>query len=112
MVRQLGLEGESDDVHLLRSGREGWTFITHDTRDFALLHGAWCRWAPAWGLAPAPAHAGIILLPQIGPTALIGPVGRLLAATPPLANHLYAWETTTGWRTFDNALGWQPFGHA
>lgn len=107
-VRQLRLEVETDDVHLLRCWREGWTFLTHDSEDYTLLHAAWTRWAPAWGLAPAPSHFGIVLLPQIGAAGLAGPVGAFLASAPPLANQLYAWAQDGGWLVFD-ASGWRSF---
>lgn len=112
-VYQLGLEAARDDLHLFRCWQEGWTFVTHDTDDYELLHRAWLRWGPGWGVSPPPVHSGIIALPQVGAPALVGPVGDFLAATPPLANRMYRWRQAEGWFVLDNAGGdWQTFSPA
>lgn len=104
-VRQLGLEAATDDLHLLRSAREGWTILTHDAEDYELLHRAWIRWGPDWNVSPPPTHAGILVLPQLGASVLVDPVAAFLAEPPPLANRLYRWRQAEGWLTLDVASG-------
>lgn len=39
------MERASDDAHLSLAARSGWILVTHNAKDFILLHAAWRRWA-------------------------------------------------------------------
>ena len=52
----------TDDEHLLRAADQGRILVTHNWRDFLLLHQAWLRWTSAWGVERD--HAGILVIPQ------------------------------------------------
>lgn len=39
------MERASDDAHLSLTARSGWILVTHNAKDFILLHAAWRRWA-------------------------------------------------------------------
>jgi hypothetical protein len=85
----------SDDQQLLFAAQRGWTLITHNGKDFELLHYAWCRWAPALGMQPFPPHAGILVIPQKARQSTEDTVERilsLLAQGGSLANMLYWWK--------------------
>jgi predicted nuclease of predicted toxin-antitoxin system len=61
-ARQLGAESEPDWLHLLTAADHGWILVTHNWRDFRLLHGAWIEWRRAWRVQNS--HAGILVLFQ------------------------------------------------
>ncbi len=44
-ARDLGTERASDDAHLSLAARSGWILVTHNAKDFVLLHAAWHRWS-------------------------------------------------------------------
>lgn len=97
-ARELGLERAKDDAHLLLAAQQGRTLISHNRRDFEMLHDAWRRWAIAWQVEPE--HAGILIIPQRSPwlyDQVAQEVGSFLASGQPLANELYWWSVGHGW---------------
>jgi hypothetical protein len=97
---ELGLAAAKDDEHLLLASERAWIFVTNNKRDFTLLHGAWKRWATAWGVTPQ--HFGIMIMPQESPGDL--PRARVAQAIEdlirngaPLANECYEWRPSRGW---------------
>ncbi len=92
-TKRAGRSGASDDNQLLYAAQRGILFVTHNGRDFALLHDAWQRWFPAWGVLPATAsHQGIVILEQLPVGQLAGALNQLLSATPLLTNQLYRYK--------------------
>jgi hypothetical protein len=92
-ARDLGLIGAPDDKVLLTAAEQGRVLLTHNSADFLLLHRAWLRWPAAWGLQPAPRHAGILAVPQLAADLypwVVEVIGRIVADRPSLANELYA----------------------
>lgn len=65
VVRTLNtkLGTESDPQQLLTATDSNRTLVTHNTKDFVLLHIAWRRWTDRWGIDPGP-HAGVVGIPQ------------------------------------------------
>ncbi len=59
---EAGLLDADDAVHLLTAARAGRILVTHNRRDFRLLHRAWQRWTRDWGVSVG--HAGILVIPQ------------------------------------------------
>ena len=55
---ELGTERAGDADHLLEATQQRRILVTHNRKDFLLLHNAWHTWAMA---VP---HAGILVLPQ------------------------------------------------
>ncbi|MGH2532464.1 MAG: DUF5615 family PIN-like protein [Thermomicrobiales bacterium] len=93
----------SPDPHqVLYAAERDWTLITHNRRDYRLLHDAWHLWAHAWKVPYR--HAGIIVLEQLPrhPAAEIADLihGLVVDAETSLANALYDWRQATGWRRF------------
>jgi hypothetical protein len=88
-----------DDEQLLIAAEHGWTLVTHNRKDFELLHDAWRRWSGAWRVAAT--HAGILVVPQ-RPQWTIGQMVQELdaffAAGYVLTNELYRWQQAfSGW---------------
>lgn len=106
-----GRRRASDDEQLLAAARQGRIVVSHNRKDFVLLHGAWRRWPPAYGLA-LPPHPGILILDQVSPRAVADAVVDLLAADPPvpLANALYWWRAASGsWHHQLPDRRWGPY---
>lgn len=59
---EAGLPDADDDVHLLAAARASRILVTHNRRDFRLLHRAWQRWTRDRGVPLG--HAGILVIPQ------------------------------------------------
>jgi hypothetical protein len=86
------LPGAADDQQLLLASRNGTVLVTSNLADFRLLHGAWHRWARAWGIEPAPQHPGILLTRNAWPAARLAAAVDAFFRTPrPLPNRLYRW---------------------
>ena len=106
-ARALGLDRGSDGTHLLFAAERGWILLTHNERDFLMLHDAWLRWSWAWQVAPR--HAGILVLPQRSdwkPPRLVSEIETLLAANPVMTNQLFAWRASRGWVPFAEITPW------
>lgn len=73
------------------------TFVSHNAKDFRLLHDAWLRWSAAWGVARS--HGGILIVPQGVSAPILGAaISSLLAAVPSVVDACYVWHSTNGWR--------------
>lgn len=106
-ARGLGLAAATDDAHLLVAVRSAHLLVTHNRRDFVLLHDAWRRWPTAFGLA-LPEHPGILVLDHALPDTLFRAIVVPLAATPAdvLHNELFSWRRSTGWHRRLVGTGW------
>ncbi len=70
----LGLITADDDVHLSTAADDTRILVTHNKKDFLLLHKAWRRWPLVWVVAVTRAggnvppgaltHAGVVIIPQ------------------------------------------------
>ena len=109
-ARDLGLTRLTDDAKLLSAVRVGRVLVTHNRRDFTLLHDAWLIWPAAFGLA-LPPHPGILVLDPAPRELLSAVLGAVLAAMPPtgLANGLNWWHGRQGWRWRIIGTRWEPY---
>ena len=90
------MERAGDEQHLSQAAGSGWILITHNARDFTLLHGAWRRWSREWGMMAR--HAGIlVLIPPVAPSRAAQEIAALLESGRLLHNELYIWRQHTGW---------------
>ena len=81
-ARNERMELATDDAHLLLTTRSHRILVSHNNKDFLLLHNAWGRWSQA--LCVPQAHAGILIVPEnIGVPAMGQAVVELLASTAP-----------------------------
>ena len=60
-ARDADCEDQPDDAVLLWSVQTGRLLVTHNRKDFKLLHDAWLSWPAAFGIA-LPPHPGILVL--------------------------------------------------
>ena len=97
-----GRSAAPDPWLLLEAAERNWTFVTHNRKDFRLLHDAWLRWGRAWGVRQP--HAGILVLDRVRGQSgvetaqLIDSVVRDPATD--LVSALYDWKVGTGWVRF------------
>jgi hypothetical protein len=89
-------EAARDPEQLLFAAQRGWTVVTHNRKDFRLLHDAWQLWSVAWGYAHA--HGGILILEQTPLTTFAPEILRLLESNQQLNGRLFEWSRFHGWR--------------
>lgn len=98
-AQSLHLEHAGDDLHLLTSARRGWILVTHNRKDYVLLHDAWRHWSSEWfGVAAAPPrHAGILVVPQGTPARIANELASVVHSNQSLSNELYRLRTDGHW---------------
>ena len=94
--------GAPDPHQLLYAAERGWTVITHNRRDFRLLHIAWLLWTNEWHVALQ--HAGILIIEQVRGRS-VSNLAQLIHNFVTdrgltLANALYDWKPKAGWTPF------------
>jgi hypothetical protein len=100
-----GLLSAKDDIQLLTAAQRGFALVTHNIKDFRLLHDAWLNWSNAWDVPFQ--HAGILILPQPTPseraygrmddTHIAEIIQALLITNAPAPNELWQWRRDIGW---------------
>jgi len=100
-----GNKGAGDQRQLLIATAERRAVVTHDGRDFRLLHRAWREWSVAWGVAARYRHGSIVVVPQGGQGDREMPAGRvadlvteLARAYDNLTGRFFVWSWRDGWR--------------
>jgi hypothetical protein len=97
-ARDLSLTTTPDYEILAMAARNRWIVVTHNAKDFALLHGAWQAWPPDWGIPSSPPHGGILILSHaINASAFVDAVVRLFATIGNPANRLFEWRPRSQW---------------
>jgi len=86
----------TDEFVLLHAAEHGWILVTHNRKDFELLHLAWTRWTNAWGTSEQ--HAGILLLPQEWPLTRAVRELSHAATNLTLPNSLYRYVSNATWQ--------------
>lgn len=89
-----------DDEQLIYAAQQRWILVTHNKRDFRLLHDAWRRWR-----CQSP-HAGILLLEHAPPETLATALADFCRAHDQLGGELWEWSPTHGWESQPRALRW------
>jgi len=94
-ARDLGLMSAPDPVHLQDAAANRRILVTHNKRDFRLLHQAWITWFPSRQ------HGGILVIKQ---KALLAPemaqaIDAFVAIGGPLANRAYEWKPGGRWES-------------
>jgi hypothetical protein len=100
-ARDLGLGKAGDEQILGTATQRAGIPLTHNIKDFSLLHRAWRLWSAQWGVRPAPLHAGILGLEQIDASLhgqMIQQIEGLVASRASVTNELHAWSRAHGWR--------------
>lgn len=93
-ARELGMARAQDGEVLLAAAADDATVVTHNTRDFQMLHDAWIRWSRAWNVSAL--RPGILALADVargGPSwtlhLMAQEIHQFLNQGPELANELY-----------------------
>jgi hypothetical protein len=99
--------GASDSQQLLLAAERGWVLVTHNRRDFRMLHDAWYLWSRRWGVSPS--HAGILVVRLYTgqPMADVASVISTLLVDPSAAtldNSMYEWQQSAGWTRYQGDL--------
>ncbi|MGH2535339.1 MAG: DUF5615 family PIN-like protein [Thermomicrobiales bacterium] len=100
-TRQLRSKAQNDAKQLLTASRLSRVFITHNGKDFVLLHSAWRQWGHEWSVSTAFRHPGILIIPQ--PPRLPTPdavdvLSDFLRGSHRQESSLYDWKSRLGWR--------------
>lgn len=101
-----------DDAQFLYAVQHDRTFITHNRKDYTLIHDAWLLWNDAAGGALGD-HHGVLILRQDQPDELANRIDEFLNTNPVLTNEAYWWRGPTApgaptwWRRVDR--GWAPY---
>ena len=99
-LKELGRKGSKDDAVLWIASSLQRVLISHNVRDFELLHRAWHRWTVRRE------HAGILLPRQavaFRPGQIAQAVLQFLEPGLDVAGELYTFEAAARWRRFDLA---------
>lgn len=92
-----GRKGAPDEAHLWFATQRQWVLLTHNARDFRMLHRAWFL----WGVSQP--HVGILVLEQL-PTGLAPQaaqaIQQLLQLQPVPAGQCWDWDQAHGWRRY------------
>jgi hypothetical protein len=94
--------GAPDPHQLHHAAGRGWIMITHNRRDFELLHIAWLLWTNEWNVPLQ--HAGILIVEQVR-GQLLSELARLIHdfvdnRDATFTNTLHDWKPKTGWVRF------------
>lgn len=93
----LGLNGAADYVHLAAAAKAGRILVTHNRKDFVLLHGAWFHWSAVWNVTHD--HSGILILEQPLPPAVAAEaILELEQIGWTLENRIFYWRRRHGWQ--------------
>ena len=97
-TRGRGQQRAGDDQQLLTAAQHNEILITCNRNDFFLLHDAWTRWPPAWGLTSWPHHHGILVIPQDWPPDLAAhELDQFVARRSAITNLCYRFRLNRGW---------------
>lgn len=99
-TRWYGQARATDDQQVLTALRLNRILVTHNARDFILVHRAWRLWPSSFGV-DWPRHPGILIIPQ--PADLPTPqaveaLDRFVRSGRPLLDQLYRLHVAGGWR--------------
>lgn len=97
-----GMDRAPDYRQLLHATNRGWVLVTHNRRDFRLLHGTWLAWTQEWGIDRR--HRGILVVDQV-PTPLLPIVAQAIVdfvhdTSESLDNTLHEWSRRSGWTIY------------
>lgn len=92
-----------DGDQLLYAAANGWTIVSHNRRDFELLHDAWLRWTDAWNVSNH--HPGILIISQrISHHDNAAVIESLLSVGPNRENQMLGYDVVShAWGVYDVA---------
>ena len=99
-ARDLGLQAAHDADQLATAAQRGQVLVSHNWRDFRILHQAWCAWPALWGLKRN--HAGILIVPddRWTPGQMADELHAFASSHPDLTDTMHRWRAGRGWVPF------------
>lgn len=85
------LRENRDCDQLLAARNMNRVLLTHNEKDFILLHHAWSLWSDAWSVGIR--HAGIVIVPQSAALNLRREVADMFRDNPPHDGDLFMWKS-------------------
>jgi hypothetical protein len=98
-ARSTQREDQTDDAQLLYAANSGRILVTHNWKDYLLLHDAWHRWSRNWGIQGL--HAGILVLRQRRKyQGYSDDIHTLLGERGSIVNQLHRCDTRGHWSRY------------
>lgn len=95
-ARDLGQERATDGEQLLTAATRSWILVSHNKKDFRLLHNAWLTWRGAWSVRME--HAGVLVIPYAPAEQSAQRVHEFtLGGGGRIPNEMYEFTTQSGW---------------
>jgi hypothetical protein len=94
LTRDLQQPRAHDEVQLLTAAELGASLVTHNYKDFLLLHRAWDLWRARWQITEL--HPSIFVLPHGPDQHLAEYIGAFLARGLPGLGNLYRYTPRVG----------------
>ena len=97
---ELGNNGATDVAQLLTAVRLDRVMVSHDLGHVGLVHEAWHAYARRWGVAPAPSHPWLLVIPDsriLSNLDAAQEIHQRIGATAD-EGRLRSWRRPDGWR--------------
>jgi hypothetical protein len=99
-VKDAGNFGLTDARQLDWAVDRGRTIITHNLKDFRLLHEALSLWARRWGTPDVLRHYGIIVVPHLPVPELVRIVDEFARPLDTIDNRMFVYDRQRGWSEY------------
>lgn len=104
----LGLAEAKDPIQLLTAAQHRSVLLTHNRKDFVLLHEAWQSWPSPWGVTTPIPHSGILVIPQPLPPDMADAIEQFLTSHYSWENQLFRWRLSDDWSRWQLGSTWVP----
>jgi hypothetical protein len=96
-VKVTGNFGLTDARQLLWAVEHDRTIITHNLKDFRLLHEAISLWAIRWGTPNVLRHHGILVVPHLPVPELASLIDQFVRPLDKIDNRMFILDRQRGW---------------
>lgn len=96
-VKDAGTFGLTDARQLAWAVDHGRTIITHNLKDFRLLHEALSLWAHRWGTPNVLRHHGILVVPHLPTPDLVRILDEFVRPLDTIDNRMFIYDRHRGW---------------
>jgi hypothetical protein len=99
----LGIRGAGDELCFLHAASDSRALLTHNEKDYSLLHRAWSTWAGHWGVGRQPLHFGVLIVPHqdlLDVDSAANRIHSMLQDPTALINAFYRLDRSGRWRSY------------
>ncbi|MGH2532394.1 MAG: DUF5615 family PIN-like protein [Thermomicrobiales bacterium] len=96
-VKDRSAFGWSDARQLSIAVDLGRTLITHNSKDYRLVHETLALWSRRWGVVGKTWHRGILIFPHLSVPELVPLVEGFANEWDDIDNRLFEWDRRRGW---------------